>query len=216
MIIKVIEKPHASAAIGPWLISLIAIVVTAFSLFSTKRIFVDIKVIDDQAMYVPSTFDQSSLKRTTKTLGDGRQIRLDDFIFEGAALLKSSKTDNLLTLANSSVSNFAKAAVSFDPGLNLSSSKLTFWVKGIHGQENFAVAMKDEGNLMAFPKGKYYPFPLGLTNDWQKVEIASADFLANFDSKNIAGLRFEFGTKEIGNKAGDVILIKDLSIEPIV
>ncbi len=213
MVIKVIEKSKPSASIGPWIISLIAIIITAFSLFSSKRVFVDIKVIDDRAMYAPSSYDSSIYGRGDVSRSAPRNLSPADFWFEGAALLKSSKSKDLLTLSNSSVASFAKAATSFEPPLNLTTSKLCFMVKGVKGQENIAVAMKDRENRTAFPKGKFYPYPTGLTNDWQRVEISSQDFLSEFDSKNITGLRFEFGTKEIGNKPGDSILIKDLHIE---
>src|SRR5688572_23156315 len=50
MIIKVVEKPGMASLI-PWIITSVAFLITAFSLFSTKRVFVDIKVIDEKSGY---------------------------------------------------------------------------------------------------------------------------------------------------------------------
>lgn len=217
VIIKVVEKPRFAALI-PWIITSLAFLVTAFSLFSTKRIFVDVKVIDDKTMalnqYPPdlNTFARQipSAMSLSNFSAKPNKIALDDFTFEGAAYLKSSKENNLLTLVNSSVAPFARAVKHFDYPLNLSKAKITFYVRGNKGGENIAVALKDQNNVQAFYKGKFYPFPNGLTADWQKAEITPADMTREFDLSAVTSIRFEFGSKDTANKPGDSVLIRDL------
>ena len=58
LVIKVIERPALYKAI-PWIIATLAMLLAAFSLFSTKRIFVDIHVADDDAIVSKDTKKQN-------------------------------------------------------------------------------------------------------------------------------------------------------------
>ncbi|MBI3316247.1 MAG: hypothetical protein HYZ87_04665, partial [Candidatus Omnitrophica bacterium] len=145
----------------------------------------------------------------------GNRIVIQNFIFEGAAKLKSSKDNTILTLVNSSIASFARASVTFDPPKNLSESKLVFYAKGGKGGERLAFALKDRNNVMAFDKGKAYPFPDGLTTRWQKAEVALTETSKQFEDRKVSALRFDFGTKDTENKPGDTIFIKDLQIVPV-
>jgi hypothetical protein len=132
--------------------------------------------------------------------------------FEGAAYLHSSRDKNGgLTLINSSVAPFARAVLSLDPPLDLSSSRIIFYVKGGRGGENVAFALKDADNHQGFYKGRLYPFPDRLTTSWQKAEIhLEEDTAKDFDAEHVTSLRIEFGSKDTGNKPNDTIFIKDL------
>ncbi len=217
VIIKVIEKPRI-ASVVPWIITSLAFLITAFSLFSTKRFFVDIKVVDEKSPYVVSSgapvteSDESAAVKEAARLNEneGTRIPLQEFIFEGAAYLKSSRDENLLTLVNSSVAPFARATVNFDRPLNMHGGKIVFYAKGAKGGENLAIALKDEDNNQAFKRGKVYPYPHNLTPSWQKTEILLSDLAKGFDSKRISSLRFEFGSKDTSNRAGDTVMVRDL------
>ncbi len=217
IIIKVIEKPRI-ASVVPWIITSLAFLITAFSLFSTKRIFVDIKVVDEKSAYVagaapavPPT-EETQISREADGLeeGGGNVISLQEFIFEGAAYLKSSRDQNLLTLVNSSVAPFARATINFNRALNMHRGKIVFYAKGVKGGENLAIALKDQENNQAFLKGKNYPYPHGLTTAWQKTEIPLSDLSKEFDPKHVSSFRFEFGSKDTSNRPGDTVLVRDL------
>ena len=105
---------------------------------------------------------------------------------------------------------FARATLYFDPPINLEGATIVFYAKGGQGGENLAFAMKDKENVQGFDKGRLYPFPHRLTPEWQRVEIQLAEASQEFDVRNLTSLRLEFGTKDIGNKPGDTIYIKDL------
>ena len=137
---------------------------------------------------------------------------VEGIAFEGAAYLNSSKDANgQLTLINSSVAPFARATIVVDPPLDLTHSRIIFYAKGGRGGENVAVAIKDENNMQGFYKGKMYPFPDRLTTSWQKAGIEiDVDTAKGFDSTNVSMIRFDFGSKDTGNKPNDTIFIKDL------
>ncbi len=220
VIVRVVEKSRAASLI-PWIITFAAFLITALSLFSTKRIFVDIKFIDEKSPYLRALqqdteeyVHDAAPKNFLPSPGavSVNKFSVQDFNFEGAAYLNSSKDRNGgLALINSSVAPFARAALTLDPPLDLSRAHIIFYAKGGRGGENVAFALKDKENVQGFYKGKIYPFPDRLSSSWQKAEIQMVlDTTKDFDSKNVTSLRFEFGSKDTGNKPGDTVFIRDL------
>ncbi len=221
IIIRVVEKQKLSSLI-PWVIASVAFLITALSLFSTKRVFIDVKMIDEKNPYL-ATFEEA---RFTQNLPAPRaverelsgdetvmeKISHESFIFEGAAKLKSSKDKQTLTLVNSSVAPFARASFYFDVPADLTNAKIVFYVKGAVGGERLAVAVKDEENILAFRKGKIFPIKDPLTVQWQRAEISFNDAAPNFDKHKVKSLRLDFGSKDTENKSGDTIFVKELQI----
>jgi hypothetical protein len=215
VIIKVVEK-QGMASLIPWIITSIAFLITAFSLFSTKRVFVDINVIDEKSP-IFSQWRESEETPAQKEIEEeaplAGKISMKPAFFEGASKLKSTADKNALVLVNSSVSPFARATLRLNPAADLEGMKVVFYAKGARGGEALAFALKDEDNVLAFRKGKVTPFPTGLTRDWQRVEIHASDAVGEFDKRKVIGLRFEFGTN-LDNKPGDTVFVKDLQFVP--
>ena len=210
------------ASVIPWFITSLAFLITAFSLFSTKRVFVDIHVIDEKnpgfagGQFWPQAAMPSGIEPKTQEreyYGESEKVFLDDVTFDGAAKLNSTFDRSSMTLINSSVSPFARSTVRFDSPKNLKNGKIVFFAKGSRGGENLGVALKDKGNVLAFEKGKVFPFPQKLTNDWQKAEVPVKNTLQAFDPSQVFSLRFEFGSNT-DNKPGDTIFVRDIQIIP--
>ena len=220
VIIRVVEKSKAAASI-PWVITSVAFLITAIALFSTKRLLVDVRVIDDKTLLRSFDDEQSSgaTGDSTGTTQTGSQpsiaLPLEDFFFEGAAILQSSKDSRRLTLVNSSVSPFARAVLRPSQSFDLSRSKLVFDVRGAKGGEKLGVALKDIGNVQAFKKGIAQPFTGGLSTDWKETEVFLLDLNEIFDTKRVASIRFEFGTKDTENHSGDTIYVRNLRLVPL-
>ena len=229
-VIKVSDKNRLSSSAVPWGVALAAVLITGLTLFSTKRIFVDVKIMTERAASLSSpqnilggAEENSVNSQQTSTSGTknkkklllGDVIPTRDFFFEGASKLKSSKDRTLLTLVNSSVAPFARAVLRFDSPMNFEGYKIIFYAKGSRGGENIAFAMKDKDSVPAFKKNKIYPFPGALTTDWQRAEIPLFNVTNEFDPKNVVSLRFEFGSKDTDNKPGDTIYLKDLQVAPL-
>ncbi len=224
MIIKVIEKKGLPGAI-PWIITSLAFLLTAFSLFSTKRIFVDVQVIDEKSPYIaalrrgtllpdPEPWAQQAPREETLKEEAGDGLHLKGVFFEGASKLKSFSERNLLTLINTSVAPFARATMTLPQPANLSGYKIVFDAKGVKGGENVAFALKDRDNVLAFSKGKIFPFPGALTTEWQSAEITLDEAVEAFDEKHVTTMRFEFGSN-VQNRPGDTIYIKNVRILPL-
>lgn len=222
VIIRVVEKTRLATYI-PWIIACVAFIATLFSLFSTQKVLIDIKVLDEKSAYRYGldhrSMEEGARSSVTTTGPAGKaadsssqKFQTQDIVFEGAAYLNSSKDRNgTLSLINSSVAPFARATLSLDPPLDLSGATIVFYAKGARGGENIAFALKDKENIQGFYKGKMYPFPDRLSTSWQKAEIKLSEETAkDFDPRNITSIRFEFGSKDTGNKPGDLILVKDL------
>lgn len=209
MVIKVVEKRPAMSFL-PWIITSIAFLITGLALFTTKRVFIDIHIVDEKSSYVRASKGADSASSSAQALA----VPLDQVIFEGAARLKSSADGKSLTLVNSSVANFARANVRFKSPLNLTTSKIVFEARGAKGGENLAFALKDAGNILAFEKGVFFPFPYGLTADWQRAEIPLENLTKGFDLRRVSAIRVEFGAKDAQNTPGDTIFIKDFRLVP--
>ncbi len=219
VIIRVVETPKIASYI-PWLIASLAFFVTILALFSSKRVMVDVKVFDEKSIrWQESAYDREEASALTRPAAEStaqaltaNKLSAQEFAFEGAAYLNSSKDkDGTLTLINSSVAPFARASLIFDPPLDLSRARLIFYAKGGRGGETVAVALKDAENVQGFYKGKLFPFPDRLSTSWQKADIGLQEETAkDFDASHITSLRFEFGSKDTGNKPGDTVMIKDL------
>ena len=225
LIIRVVERPRFATFI-PWLIACLAFAITLFSFFSTKKILVDVKILDEKIASHYS-LDRKSLEEEAAPKESGQNFAnnadnnakspiqrflTQNIIFEGAAFLNSSKDKNgALSLINSSVAPFARATLRLDPPQDLSQSKIIFYAKGGRGGETVAFALKDKDNIQGFYKGKIFPFPDRLSTSWQKAEIdIDHETMKDFDPRSVTSLRFEFGSKDTGNKPGDLVLIKDL------
>ena len=220
-VVKVVEK-HNVLSVFPWIIAAASVFLMIVILVSNKRVFLDVKILDQRASSlrgVPEDPEGSQEavdfngQKSDMRVGD--MFHMQDFSFEGAAKLKSLKDRTTLTLINSSVAPFARATLHFSSVMNLASSKIVFYAKGARGGENLAFALKDKDNVPAFSKNKIYPFPNNLTTDWQRAEIPIFSLAKEFDSKAVASLRFEFGSKDTENKSGDTIFVKDLQVIPL-
>ncbi len=225
MVIKVIEK-QGIASVVPWIITSVAFLITAFSLFSTKRVFVDIKVIDEKnpyfngSQFIPQAWPPTQIaappaptKEEKEVFGHPEKILLERVSFDGASRLNSTFDRATMTLVNSSVSPFARATLQFEMPMSLKGGKIIFYAKGAKGGENLGVALKDRGNVLAFDKGKVNPFPRKLITEWQRAEVLVKDTLPAFDPTQITALRFEFGSNN-QNKPGDTIFIKEIQVVP--
>ena len=221
MVIKVIERPGA-ASVVPWIIASAAFLITAFSLFSTERVFLDIKIIDEKHPFFtgapllpPGAEPKEAAPKAEEReyYGEAEKVFLDDVTFDGASKLNSTFDRSSMTLVNSSVAPFARATVRFEAPKNLKNGKVVFYAKGSRGGENLGVALKDRGNVLAFEKGKVYPFPRKLTHDWQRAEVPVKNTLQAFDPSQVASVRFEFGSNA-DNRPGDTVFVKDIQIIP--
>lgn len=209
LVIKVIEKERVSPVM-PWFIASIALLVTAFALFSTKRIFIDVRVMDDANLATSDWSGPSKSAKDAAPRSEGQPLSIENVVFEGAAKVRSGQSGRELSLVNSSVAPFAKASLFLNAPLDLSRSKIVFYAKGERGGENLAVAIKDADNRLGFDKGKYFPFPAKLSTEWQRAEITLTETPAGFDPQRVMSLRFEFGTKDADNRSGDIIKVRDI------
>lgn len=218
VIIKVVESPRFLTVL-PWVIASVAFLVTAFSLFSTKRIFIDINVVDDKNPFIETSREGRSdyplppFESEPRGGPDGpERLPLKPFRFEGAGSQQSSAEKAGLRLVNTSIASFARATLHLPEPLDLSGRRLIFEARGINGGERLGVAFKDNGNLSAFAKGRIFPYPDGLTTQWQKAEVILADTVAGFRADRVSAIRFDYGQKDAGNRPGDIILVRDLRI----
>ncbi|MCG3176049.1 MAG: hypothetical protein MOGMAGMI_00987 [Candidatus Omnitrophica bacterium] len=216
VIIKVVEPPRFLSVL-PWMIASLAFLITAFSLFSTKRIFIDINIVDDKNPFIETDRsergrDYPSPPPTAVEPSGASHLPLKQFVFEGAGAQQSSAEKAGLRLVNTSRASFSRATLPMSEPLDLTGRKLMFEARGVNGGEHLGVALKDTGNVTAFVRGRVFPYPDGLSTEWRRAEVTLTDLSPGFRPNSVQAIRFDYGQKDAGNRPGDIILVRDLRV----
>ncbi len=120
----------------------------------------------------------------------------------------------MLTLANSSLSDIAYAAIDFRPPQSLAQHKLVFEARGGAGGEKLEIIFKDTGNNSSLNVMRMEPFRSGLSTHWQLAEITMEE-AATFHRDSIAQMRFEFGSQRTANSPQMTLFIKNIRWVPL-
>ena len=220
----------------PWLITLLALGLSAFALFSTKRIAIDIRIIDDAGSAAAQTSAQTTLTPpaaypiqpkvsvppeaailepiASAELPEAITLSPLDFRFTGAAVLNSSRERSQITLANSTLSGLAYAVVDFDPPFQADRYALSFEARGSIGGEQIELIFKDVNGNSSLNWKNLMVFPEGLTTNWQPatIKLQRSDF---FNPQVIRQLRIEIGSQRTGNESDAVIFLRSLQWLPL-
>lgn len=214
-VVRVVDRSRSYFL--PWLITLLALVLSTAALFSTKRVAIDIRVMDAASDVAPSPH------ATEPAAGPAKNPRVEapevitlsptDFIFSGAALLRSSRERQQLVLTNSSVSGLAYAHISFNPALPALGKRLYFEVRGLKGGEKFEIVLKDSNGNTSLNWKPIVPFEDGVTTEWQPV-VVDLEPTRFFNPNALQQLRIEFGSQRTGNAADATLLVRNLQWIP--
>jgi len=224
-VIRVIERKRTF--IVPWVLTGLVCVTAGALLFSGRRINIDVNILDEGTWRVReariaggSGFQAlSGLARTAA--GEGSLIPTEAtdisplrFRFAGAAVLNSSREKTILTLANSSLSDIAYAAIDFKPPMSLAQHKLVFEARGESGGEKLEIIFRDTRNNSSLNVRRIEPFRSGLSTHWQLAEI-TIDETATFHRDSIVQMRFEFGSQRTTNPPQMTLFIKNIRSVPV-
>lgn len=227
-IIRVSEKERSFFL--PWVITLLALTVTVFSLFSTKRIAIDIRVLEDK---VP----QSEVSRSLEPVREAAPLPTQpepvyvttapvrsipevvslsplDFNFAGASVLNSSRDRKQMTLANSSLSGLGYAAINFEAPFPGSRYVLSFDARGRAGGEQLELIFKDIFGNSNLNWKAVIPFPDGLKTEWQTatVKLEETEY---FHADAIKQMRIEVGTQRTKNVSDAMIFLRNMQWLPL-
>lgn len=214
-VVRVVDRSRSYFM--PWLITLLALALSIFTLFSTKRVAIDVKIIDDAAQIgadstgIPPSHAAAHL--ASASLPEVVAMNPSDFIFSGAALLQSSKDKQQLVLTNSSVSGLAYAHAVFNPPLAALGKRLYLEARGLNGGEKFEIVLKDSNGNTSLNWKSLVPFEGGVSTEWRSAII---DFEPThfFNPDAIQQLRIEFGSQRTANPANATILIRNIQWIP--
>ena len=215
-VVRVVDRSRSYFL--PWVITLAALALSTFTLFSTKRIAIDVRIMDaaaPQPQNAPPVTAQGSIASSAAQRGIPEVVNLfpSDFIFSGAALLHSSRDKQQLVLTNSSVSGLAYAHAVFNPPFPALGHRLYLEARGLKGGEKFEIVFKDANGNTSLNWKAIVPFADGVTTAWQPAMV---DFEPTrfFDPGTIQQLRIEFGSQRTGNAADATVLIRNLQWIP--
>lgn len=215
-VVRVVDRSRSYFL--PWIITLLALILCAFALFSTKRVAIDIRIMD-AAVSKPAVDTEAPVRMTPEALETSRilpevlAMNPSDFIFSGAALLRSSREKQQLVLTNSSVSGLAYTQAGFNPPLAALGKRLYFEARGLKGGEKFEIVFKDSNGNTSLNWKPIAPFADGLSTEWQPavVEFEASRF---FNPESIEQMRIEFGTQRTGNSTDATLLIRNIQWIP--
>jgi hypothetical protein len=207
-VVRVVEKRRSFMM--PWVFTTLALLIMVVALFSTKRIAIDINFLDD-GMTSPVRGDRIGDQPVPGTI----EVPLTGFQFSKAAFGASNISDDLLKLGNgySAGSASVYVATDFQPPFRATDYILSFEARGKDGNESLEVIFKDESFQSSLNAKPIYPFPVGLSRQWQRAEvkIVSTD---RFNAKKITQLRFAMGSGRVHNAPQSEILIRNLRWKP--
>jgi len=219
-IVRVIDKKNRTFFF-PWLITTLALLLLTFALFSSKRIWIDVQIIDESVWdtaRAPSPrqppIPHQAVPLTATSPEDVQLLSPLNFRFAGAAVLNSSRERHMLTLMNSSLSGIAYAAMDFKPSVNALQRKLVFEARGKNGGEQLELIFKDADNNSSLNQKRIQPFPTGLSTHWQMAEITIQEGPA-FHANRITQMRFEFGSQRTENESSSALFLKNIQWLPI-
>lgn len=213
-VVRVVDRSRSY--FFPWVVTLLALALSVFTLFSSKRIAIDVRITDAAAPQTSAPAEPIyavPAPAAVSRLAEAVSLAPSDFIFSGAALLRSSKERQQLVLTNSSVSGLAYAHAMFNPPFNALGTRLYFEARGMKGGEKFEIVLKDANGNTSLNWKPIIPFPDGLSSEWQPAVI---DFEPTrfFDPSAIQQIRIEFGTQRTGNAADATLMIRNLQWAP--
>lgn len=216
-VVRVVDRSRSYFL--PWLITLLALALSTFALFSTKRVAIDIRITDAASAKPAAVPADASSAASSDAVDASRLIpevvsmNPSDFIFSGAALLRSSREKQQLVLTNSSVSGLAYAHAVFNPPLPALGKRLYLEARGMKGGEKFEIVFKDANGNTSLNWKSIVPFADGVSAEWQPVIV---DFEPSrfFNPNAIEQMRIEFGTQRTGNVADAAIMIRNIQWIP--
>lgn len=213
-VVRVVDRSRSYFL--PWLVTLAALALSTFGLFSTKRIAIDVRISDTAAAPQASQAApaaQQAARPAARPIAEVVTLAPSDFIFSGAALLRSSKEKHQLVLTNSSVSGLAYAHAVFNPPLPALGKRLYLEARGMRGGEQFEIVLKDANGNTSLNWKQIVPFTDGLTSEWQPaiIDFEPTQF---FNPDAIQQLRIEFGSQRTGNAADATLMIRNLQWIP--
>lgn len=214
-VVRVVDRSRSYFL--PWLVTLLALTLSTFALFSTKRVAIDIRIMDAKSAVPPAESQlptaASAASPAVPHMPEVVPMSPSDFIFSGAALLRSSREKQQLVLTNSSVSGLAYAHAVFNPPLPALGKRLYLEARGLKGGEKFEIVFKDANGNTSLNWKPITPFVDGVSTEWQPVTV---DFEPSrfFNPNAIEQMRIEFGTQRTGNIADATLLIRNIQWIP--
>ena len=213
----------------PWLISFLAVLLLLANIAYRGKINVKIEILKEGSIQpTPSVSknlptkkglasETKSVKITPISIVLVAEWRLNRRIikklgFYGAALSKSTMTQDGLFLFNDGTTGWASVGLDLAKPMDLSDNAFDFFIKGIHGNESLKLILRDAENSSYMPQAYNIIFNKNMAKDWQFVSIPFNNFNGTYNPKRITHIGFEFGTQTTSNEPGVSIHIKNMKI----
>jgi len=221
-----------------WVLSLLALSLSVYALFGTKKLWIDVNIIDggrevaalpqgvglgaavakaaepdEAAKALREPAETQSFSGATSGLPEAVTLNPMEFEFAGAAVLNSSKNSQQVVLANSTLSGLAYATYKFGRPLQADRYRLVFEARGLGGGERLEFVFKDTSRKSSLNWKVLDPFPEGLGTAWQLAEIALDDS-ESFNAKAVTEMRIEFGSQRTRNGSDAVVFLKSMQWLP--
>lgn len=224
-------KEKKSFQFFPWFISLLALSISIFTLVSSKKFEIDIRILDNKPAIHNAEKALGSGVDRADVLIDKSAVNLNllqaaqipevkemfptQFRFAGASVLNSSKDRTHLTLANSTLASLAYAWIEYEPPINLAAYRLFFEIRGMNGGEQVELIFKDKNGNSSLNWKSIKPFDGGLLTEWQPFSL-DLEATPYFDAHQIQQMRIEVGSQRTGNPADAKVMIRNLQLWPQV
>lgn len=196
----------------PWAITTLALAFATAALFTSKRLSVEIRVVDDAAS-LESAATAPAKPNASRATGAAIPVPVSDFALSAGAGPPARASRGELVISNRAPAGPVYAAAVFRPPFDASRRVLEFEAMGEAGHETVEVILKDARSQTNLNVAPIRPFPRGLATRWQKarVTVERGEF---FDAARIVQLRFEAGADRTGNPVGSTVHIRNVRWTP--
>lgn len=219
------------AQLFPWLIAFLAVLLLLVNIVYRGKIKIDIEIVNERAPELipdvsknipfkndligePISSDANITQISTALLTEGRlnSSIVKKIGFYGASLSESRMTRDGLYLVNDGRAGWASVGLDLTVPLDLSSSTLDFFIKGLQGNESLKLFVRDADYNSYMPQAYNIIFTRDMPKDWQFVSVHFDNFNGVYNPQKINHIGFEFGTQTTSNNPGAVIFVKNMKI----
>lgn len=213
----------------PWLITFLAVILLLVNIVYRGKVNVIIEFVNERPIQTASAISKDSslqgeaaleVKSSDATqisinlIGEGEFNRyiIKRLGFYGASLSRSKLLQDGLFLYNDGTTGWASVGLDLAEPMDLSTSTLDFFIKGLYGNESLRLILRDAENNSYLPQADNTIFSKNMARDWQFVSIPFHTFNGNYNPRRINHIGFEFGTQTTSNEPGTSLYIKNIRI----
>lgn len=209
---KTVPKKKAVSVKIPWIIAAIAVTAALFIFISNSSFDVRIRVLNKAPLVRSANVSElsSGLSGNETMLVRGGEV-VSNIVaraaFIGDAVSASKASRGEILLSNSGGSGSASYKIEFKKPLDLSRYEIGYFAKAVTDGSRLVLVITDSDNKAYRVEDNQISRP---SKEWRAYWVDLKPLKGALDLKNVANIRFEFGSSTAGNPSDTALSVKDV------